>query len=121
MTKPIVKNLVQLLTGQVQDDTCTTHQELVNKVFGIAEQTAEVPNIDDYGQVNGLTSIVAHRGIIGESKGDFDAIGPEAFGRELMGRDFYGQVETAPGGRYVLDANQGVDGPQEADRRSGAG
>ena len=61
------------------------------------------------GRSTASRSIVMHRGIIGESKGDFDAIGLEAFGRELMGRDF-APGRTCPGGRYVLDANQGVDG-----------
>lgn len=98
MARILLKNLKQLLSGEVQDDTCDTHEKLVSKVFGIAEEIVEVPDYGDKGEdehPNGVCEKVLQRNVIAESIGDFDNIGAEAFGREIMGRDFYQQVDRA--------------------------
>lgn len=98
MAKLVLKNVKKLLTGEVQDDTCNTHEALIHKMFGIGEHVAEVPDYGDKGEEthpNGVTEKVVSRSLIAESVGDFDSIGAEAFGRELMGRDFYAKVDRA--------------------------
>lgn len=98
MAKIQLKKMRQLLTGEVTDDTCPTHESLVNKCFGIAEQVAEIPDYGDKGEdthPNGYKEKVIRRSVVAESIGDFDQIGAEAFGRELMGRDFYQMVDRA--------------------------
>lgn len=98
MAKLVLSNVKKLLTGEVQDDTCNTHEDLIHKMFGIGETVAEVPDYGDKGEElhpNGVREKVVSRSLIAESIGDFDSIGAEAFGRELMGRDFYSKVDRA--------------------------
>ena len=95
MKKEVLERLKKVFTGQV-DIGERSHQSVVNEVFGIGEETAIVPDYDDRtGETVGVREMVSRRFSIAESRGDFNNIGPEAFGRELMGADYYHQVDRA--------------------------
>jgi hypothetical protein len=95
MKKEVLARLKRVFTGQV-DIGERTHQSVVNEVFGIGEETALVPDYDDRtGETVGIREMVSRRFTLAESRGDFDSIGPEAFGRELMGKDYYHEVDRA--------------------------
>ena len=95
MKKEVLERLKKVFTGQV-DIGERSHQSVINEVFGIGEETTLVPDYDDRtGETVGVREMVSRRFSIAESRGDFDNIGPEAFGRELMGADFYHEVDRA--------------------------
>ena len=94
MKKEVLERLKKVFTGQV-DIGEKTHQAVVNEIFGIGEETALVPDYDDRtGETVGVREMVSRRFSIAESR-EFDNIGPEAFGRELMGADYYHEVDKA--------------------------
>ena len=96
MARLKIKELKAALSGQQDFGTeYDTQEKINNKVFGIAEHIAEVPSYDTRGEVVGVQEMVAKRTVIAESVGDFDNIGAEAFGRELMGASFYQEVDRA--------------------------
>ena len=95
MKKEVLERLKKVFTGQV-DIGERTHQSVVNEVFGIGEETTVVPDYDDKsGETIGMREMVTKRFSIAESRSEWNNIGPEAFGRELMGSDFYRQVDHA--------------------------
>jgi len=93
--KPILlKKLKQVLSGEVTTDKATVKEDL-NAIFGIGEEMSLVPDFNERtGETVGMREVTLSRSIIGESH-EFDNIGPEAFGRELMGNGFYRAVDKA--------------------------
>jgi hypothetical protein len=92
-----MKDIKAALNGELDfGPEATTLEKRLDCVFGVTESVVETPDIDSHtGDVRGTTRRVVGRSIDPQAKHDFDSIGPEAVGRELMGRSFYQMAERA--------------------------
>ena len=96
MARIKISEIKKALSGQVDfGPEYSTPEKIINKVFGIAESVAEVPSYNAHGNMVGVQEMVVNRRLVAESRGDFDSLGAEAFGRELMGNSFYAEVDAA--------------------------
>lgn len=60
----------------------------MEEMFGVEEQVATLPEIDEAGNVRGLVNHCYAKRIDSQAAKDLDNIGPEAFGRSILGSGF---------------------------------
>ena len=101
MAKNICDKIAQVMRGEVdfgphkRTGNPYTPAEKLEEMLGVTEEVAAIPSFNENGEVLTVTNRVVRKHVDESSARDLNNIGPEAFGRSLMGATFTEQAIDA--------------------------